>query len=102
MFIKKKTCKLRISKNGLFMNQKEHILKKRGVGRNQLIKNAKFSGYYFYMYTNIKEGFQICISVPLITFFSFPNILDPVNNFVPKVLMTYTLTFFCQVTAIIE
>ena len=30
MFIKKKTCKLRISKNGLFMNQKKHILKKGG------------------------------------------------------------------------
>ena len=28
------------------------------------IKNAKFSGYCFYMNTNIKRDFQICISVP--------------------------------------
>ena len=30
------------------------------------IKNAKFSGYCFYMSTNIEGYFQICISVPLI------------------------------------
>ena len=29
------------------------------------IKNAKFSGYYFYMNFNIWEDFQICISIPL-------------------------------------
>ena len=29
------------------------------------IKNAKFSGYCFYMNTTTKEDFQICISVPL-------------------------------------
>ena len=29
------------------------------------IKNAKFSGYCFYMNTNIQRDFQICISVPL-------------------------------------
>ena len=29
------------------------------------IKNVKFSDYYFYMNTNIKGNFQICISVPL-------------------------------------
>ena len=28
------------------------------------IKNAIFSGYYFYMNTRIKGDFQICISVP--------------------------------------
>ena len=28
-------------------------------------KNAKFSGYCFYMDTNIWGDFQICISVPL-------------------------------------
>ena len=31
-----------------------------------MIQNAKFSGYYFYMNTNIQGDFQICISVPLI------------------------------------
>ena len=30
-----------------------------------MIKNAKFSGYYFYMNSNIWWDFQICISVPL-------------------------------------
>ena len=30
------------------------------------IKNAKFSGYYFYMNLNIWGDSQICISVPLI------------------------------------
>ena len=30
------------------------------------IKNAKFSGYCFYMKTNLYGNFQICISVPLI------------------------------------
>ena len=29
------------------------------------IRNAKFSGYCFYMNTNIKRDFQICFSVPL-------------------------------------
>ena len=32
-----------------------------------MIKNAKFSGYYFSMNTNIQGYFQICISVPLAT-----------------------------------
>ena len=29
------------------------------------IKNAKFSGYYFYINLNIWGDFQFCISVPL-------------------------------------
>ena len=32
-----------------------------------MIKNAKFSGYYFDMNLNIWGDFQICISVPLTT-----------------------------------
>ena len=35
-----------------------------------MIKNAKFSGYYFYMNLNIWGNFQICFSVPLTSFFS--------------------------------
>ena len=31
-------------------------------------KNAKFSGYYFYVNTDIEGDFQICISVPLNTY----------------------------------
>ena len=30
-----------------------------------MIKNAKFSGNYFYINLSILEDFQICISVPL-------------------------------------
>ena len=30
-----------------------------------MIKNAEFSGNYFYMKMNKKGDFQICISVPL-------------------------------------
>ena len=30
-----------------------------------MIKNAKLSGYYFFMNLNIWGNFQICISVPL-------------------------------------
>ena len=29
------------------------------------IQNVKFSGYYFYVNTNIQRDFEICISVPL-------------------------------------
>ena len=29
------------------------------------VKNAKSSGYCFYLYVNVWGGFQICISVPL-------------------------------------
>ena len=30
-----------------------------------MIKNVKFSGYYFHMNTNLQGDFQICISVSL-------------------------------------
>ena len=30
-----------------------------------MMKNAKFSGYYFYVNLNIEGDFQICISVLL-------------------------------------
>ena len=39
------------------------------------IKNAKFSGCYFYMNTNIYGDFQICISVPLTN--SKSNLVQP-------------------------
>ena len=42
------------------------------------IKNAKFSGCSFYMKTNIKGDFQICISVPL-----------KVNNFISVDFQTH-------------
>ena len=35
------------------------------------IKNAKYSGYCFYMNSNIWGDFQICISVPLSNFMQF-------------------------------
>ena len=37
------------------------------------IKNAEFSGYYFYMKLNIWGHFQICISVPLIRHFNLTS-----------------------------
>ena len=33
------------------------------------INNAKFSGYYFYINTNIQVDFQICVRVPLMKAF---------------------------------
>ena len=53
------------------------------------IKNAKFSGYCFYININTYRDFQICISVPLITPYKFmsgylyfpnnvKNIKDPI------------------------
>ena len=36
-------------------------------------KNVKFSGYYFYLKTNIYGDFQICISVPLSRPYPFKN-----------------------------
>ena len=30
------------------------------------IKNVQFSGYCFYMNTNLSGDFEICISVPLV------------------------------------
>ena len=46
------------------------------------IKNAKFSGYCFYMKTNIKGDFRICINVPC------KSLLSEGHNFVPT---TYTI-----------
>ena len=31
-----------------------------------MVKNAEFSGYYYYMNTKKQRNFQICVSVPLI------------------------------------
>ena len=40
------------------------------------IKNAKFSGYCFYIKTNIYGDFQICVSVPLNVSFSALPLAD--------------------------
>ena len=37
-----------------------------GNSRIVRIKNAKFSGHYFYTNTNLQGDFQICVRVPLI------------------------------------
>ena len=47
-----------------------------------MIKNVKFSGYYFYMNANIYGYFQICISVPL-SFFS------GMENFKPLLIQIF-------------
>ena len=41
-----------------------------------MIKNAEFSGYYFYMKMKIKGNIQICISVPL----RFSKLKKVINN----------------------
>ena len=38
------------------------------------IKNAKFSGYYIYINTNIQGDFQICISVSLSDHVQYPGL----------------------------
>ena len=52
------------------------------------------------VFSNVPWHYLITKTQYLITIFSFPDILDPVNNAVPKKLVTYALTFICQVTAI--
>ena len=44
------------------------------------IKNAKFSGYYFYVNWNIQKDFQICISVPLKPKIFFEDISSDVER----------------------
>ena len=50
-----------------------------------MIKNAKPSGYYFYMNLNIWGDFQICISVPLSL------------HSAPQQLQSYISCFYWQV-----
>ena len=44
---------------------KKNITLRKNNSRILTIQNAKFSGYDFYMNTNLWRDFQICISVPL-------------------------------------
>ena len=54
------------------------------------IQNAKFSGYYFYMDTNIWRDFQICINVPLIETFLVEAIPFSVSTFsLAEVIISY-------------
>ena len=53
------------------------------------IKNVKFSGYCFYMNTNILKDFQICISVPL----RKVDFLNVTYKFASNVLCTKLLEF---------
>ena len=41
--------------------------------RNLRIQNVNYSGYYFYMNTNLWRDFQICISFPLVLKKVHPN-----------------------------
>ena len=50
----------------MFVYKLAYFLRKRvNNSRILTVKNAKFSGYYFYINSNIWWDFQICISVPL-------------------------------------
>ena len=46
-----------------------------------MIKNVKFSGYYFDMNLNTWGSFQICISVPLKIFQSLVFLLCTISSF---------------------
>ena len=50
-------------KSSLLLKKSTNMLRA-NILRILRIQNAKFSGYYFYMNTNIWRNFQICISVP--------------------------------------
>ena len=52
------------------------------------INKANFSGYCFYLHTNISGNFQICVSVPLI----FAEVIDVID--VVLVLLLLTLNIF--------
>ena len=64
------------------------------------IKNAKFSGYCFYMNTNIQGDFQICIRLPLRGHYSqkqshiFFNIKNMFKNSCTNFLFIRSRTFF--------
>ena len=60
-----------------------------------MIKNAKFSGYYFYMNLTIWRDFQFCISVPLNNGFKENSSL---NASCVKFKNGYLFTIFCHFT----
>ena len=65
------------------------------------IKNAKFSGYYFYMNFNIWEDFQICISIPLMflkLFWKFWK--NSRNSFVMEFLFRKLRAYKLQTSAV--
>ena len=65
------------------------------------IKNAKFSGYYFYMNFTIWEDFQICISIPLMflkLFWKFWK--NSRNSFVMEFLFRKLRAYKLQTSAV--
>ena len=65
MFVYKHAETTEYVKNTFYFLRKIQILWVNN-SRILMIKNAKFSEYYFYMNLNILGDFQFCISVPLI------------------------------------
>ena len=51
------------------------------------IKNAKFSGHYFYISTNVWGDFQIYIRVPLTSI----EIIFTIYNFIYMILITFAI-----------
>ena len=65
------------------------------------IKNAKFSGFYFYMNFNIWEDFQICIGIPLMflkLFWKFWK--NSSNSFVMEFLFRKLRAYKLQTSAV--
>ena len=60
-------------------------------------QNAKFSGYHFYMNTNICRDFQICISVPLngVIYILKPKSIKSANVFKERkwIIFFFTVVF---------
>ena len=57
------------------------------------MQNEKFSGYYFYMDTNIWKDFQICINVFLMETFLVEAIPFSVSTFsLAEVIISYLNT----------
>ena len=57
-----------------------------------MIKNAKFSGYYFDMNLIIWRDFQICISVPKRHLIKELRFIDIVNSIISLKWLCQTLT----------
>ena len=65
------------------------------------IKNAKFSGYYFYMNFNTWEDFQICISIPLMFLKLFSKFWkNSRNSFVMEFLFRKLWIYKLQTSAV--
>ena len=62
---------------------------------NQVLCSSKYFLSTCNVFSNVSWQYLITKIQYLISIFLFPNILDPVNNIAPKVLLTSAFTFVC-------